>query len=143
MSKHHGVAKVAIAHKLAVRLYWMLRSGQNYNQIVERGSHTRILALRLGRGLHQQPAQQPIALLGDVPHPLLMLAAGRLGRNQPQIAAHLLAAGKASPVSQDQHVSQRYHRAYARMSHQQLRFGILRTVSPIPVQTCSSHFSSN
>ena len=27
MSKHHGVAKVAIAHKLAVRLYWMLRSG--------------------------------------------------------------------------------------------------------------------
>jgi transposase len=27
MNKHHGVAKVAIAHKLAVRLYWMLRSG--------------------------------------------------------------------------------------------------------------------
>ena len=27
MTKHHGVAKVAIAHKLAVRLYWMLRSG--------------------------------------------------------------------------------------------------------------------
>ena len=23
ISKHHGVAKVAIAHKLAVRLYWM------------------------------------------------------------------------------------------------------------------------
>jgi transposase len=39
MNKHHGVAKVAIAHKLAVRLYWMLRSGQNYQQIVERGSH--------------------------------------------------------------------------------------------------------
>ena len=39
MNKHHGVAKVAIAHKLAVRLYWMLRSGQNYRQIVERGSH--------------------------------------------------------------------------------------------------------
>jgi transposase len=39
MNKHHGVAKVAIAHKLAVRLYWMLRSGQNYTQIVERGSH--------------------------------------------------------------------------------------------------------
>jgi hypothetical protein len=30
---------VAIAHKLAVRLYWMLRSGQNYTKIVERGSH--------------------------------------------------------------------------------------------------------
>ena len=38
-NKHHGVAKVAIAHKLAVRLYWMLRSGQNYQQIMERGSH--------------------------------------------------------------------------------------------------------
>ncbi len=39
MNKHHGVAKVAIAHKLAVRLYWMLRSGQNYEQVMERGSH--------------------------------------------------------------------------------------------------------
>jgi transposase len=39
LNKHHGVAKVAIAHKLAVRLYWMLRSGQNYSQIRERGSH--------------------------------------------------------------------------------------------------------
>jgi transposase len=39
MNKHHGVAKVAIAHKLAMRLYWMLRSGQDYRQIVERGSH--------------------------------------------------------------------------------------------------------
>lgn len=39
MNKHHGVAKVAIAHKLAVRLYWMLRSGQNYMQMMERGSH--------------------------------------------------------------------------------------------------------
>ncbi len=38
-NKHHGVAKVAIAHKLAVRLYWMLRSGQTYQQIKERGSH--------------------------------------------------------------------------------------------------------
>jgi transposase len=38
-NKHHGVAKVAMARKLAVRLYWMLRSGQNYNQIMERGSH--------------------------------------------------------------------------------------------------------
>jgi transposase len=39
MSKHHGVAKLAIAHKLAVRLYWMLRSGQEYEQVMERGSH--------------------------------------------------------------------------------------------------------
>ena len=28
MNKHHGVAKVAIAHKLAVRLYWMLQIGR-------------------------------------------------------------------------------------------------------------------
>jgi transposase len=39
MNKHHGVAKVAIAHKLAVRLYWMLRSGNDYEQVMERGSH--------------------------------------------------------------------------------------------------------
>jgi transposase len=39
MNKHHGVAKVAIAHKLAVRLYWMLRSGQDYTRVMERGSH--------------------------------------------------------------------------------------------------------
>lgn len=39
MHKHHGVAKLAIAHKLAVRLYWMLRSGQDYGQVRERGSH--------------------------------------------------------------------------------------------------------
>ena len=39
MNKHHGVAKVAIAHKLAVRLYWMLRSGQDYSKVMERGSH--------------------------------------------------------------------------------------------------------
>lgn len=39
MTKHHGVAKVAIAHKLAVRLYWMLRSGEDYGKVMERGSH--------------------------------------------------------------------------------------------------------
>lgn len=49
MAKHHGVAKVAIAHKLAVRLYWMLRSGQNYQQIVERGSRARQSECPVGR----------------------------------------------------------------------------------------------
>lgn len=39
LTKHHGVAKLAIAHKLAIRLYWMLRSGQDYEQVTERGSH--------------------------------------------------------------------------------------------------------
>jgi transposase len=51
MNKHHGVAKVAIAHKLAVRLYWMLRSGQNYTQIVERGSHAGQSVLAGGCGI--------------------------------------------------------------------------------------------
>jgi transposase len=50
MNKHHGVAKVAIAHKLAVRLYWMLRSGQNYRQIMERGSHARQSVMAGGCG---------------------------------------------------------------------------------------------
>jgi len=49
LAKHHGVAKVAIAHKLAVRLYWMLRSGQDYGQIMERGSHARQSGCPVGR----------------------------------------------------------------------------------------------
>lgn len=49
MTKHHGVAKVAIAHKLAVRLYWMLRSGQDYEQGMERGSHARQSGCPVGR----------------------------------------------------------------------------------------------
>jgi len=51
VNKHHGVAKVAIAHKLAVRLYWMLRSGQDYKQIMERGSHAGQSACPVGRNL--------------------------------------------------------------------------------------------
>lgn len=49
MAKHNGVAKVAIAHKLAVRLYWMLRSGQDYTQMMERGSHARQSECPVGR----------------------------------------------------------------------------------------------
>lgn len=54
-NKHHGVAKVAIAHKLAVRLYWMLRSGQDYRQIMERGSHAGQSVCPSGRSL--RPAE--------------------------------------------------------------------------------------
>jgi transposase len=50
MTKHHGVAKLAIAHKLAVRLYWMLRSGQDYEQVRERGSHAGQSVCPSGRG---------------------------------------------------------------------------------------------
>ena len=49
MTKHHGVAKVAIAHKLAVRLYWMLRSGDDYQHVMERGSHARQSECPVGR----------------------------------------------------------------------------------------------
>jgi transposase len=49
LQKHHGVAKVAIAHKLAVRLYWMLRSGDDYQQVMERGSHARQSECPVGR----------------------------------------------------------------------------------------------
>jgi transposase len=49
VTKHHGVAKVAIAHKLAVRLYWMLRSGQDYGQMMERGWHARQSECPVGR----------------------------------------------------------------------------------------------
>jgi transposase len=49
INKHHGVGKVAIAHKLAVRLYWMLRSGQDYGQMMERGSHARQSECPVGR----------------------------------------------------------------------------------------------
>jgi len=37
---HPGVGPVvSLAHKLAIRLYWMLRSGEDYRQVMERGSH--------------------------------------------------------------------------------------------------------
>ena len=51
MSKHHGGAKVAIAHKLAVRLYWMLRSGNDYEPVKERGSHAGQSGFPSGRSL--------------------------------------------------------------------------------------------
>jgi transposase len=51
INKHHGVAKVAIAHKLAVRLYWILRSGNNYEQVMERGSHVGQSAIPRGSAL--------------------------------------------------------------------------------------------
>jgi transposase len=61
MAKHHGVAKVAIAHKLAVRLYWMLRSGQDYGQMMERGSHPSDEDLSLGaRGSHARQSECPV-----------------------------------------------------------------------------------
>jgi transposase len=48
--KHHGVAKVAVARKLAVRLYWMERTEQSYPEVVRmQGSQSHPVARRHGR----------------------------------------------------------------------------------------------
>jgi transposase len=52
--KHHGVAKVAVARKLAVRLYWMARTQKPYPEVVRmQGSQSRpvaeVTAVRLSR----------------------------------------------------------------------------------------------
>jgi transposase len=39
------IAKVAMARKLAVRLYWMWRDGWQYSQLVEFGSNARKLGI--------------------------------------------------------------------------------------------------
>ena len=44
MRREKNIAKVAIARKLAVRLYWMWRNGWQYSQLVEFGSHAGQLA---------------------------------------------------------------------------------------------------
>jgi hypothetical protein len=42
------IAKVAMARKLAVRLYWMWRDGWQYSQLVEFGSNARKLEIAHG-----------------------------------------------------------------------------------------------
>jgi len=54
---------------------------------------------------HQQEAQQRIALLTDVPQPLTA-GTGVLARNEPQVAADLLAATKTFRCPDDQNESQ-------------------------------------
>ena len=49
--KHHGVAKVVIAGKLAIRLYWRLRSGQDHEQVKDRGWHQGHSVYANGHGL--------------------------------------------------------------------------------------------
>jgi transposase len=39
MRRNHSIAKVAMARKLAVRLFWMWRRGWNYEQLKKFGSH--------------------------------------------------------------------------------------------------------
>jgi len=44
MRREKNIAKVAMARKLAVRLYWMWRNGWQYSQLAEFGSHAGQLA---------------------------------------------------------------------------------------------------
>jgi len=71
---------------------------------------------RLG-GLHQQEAQQGVALLADVPQPLLA-STGVLTRNHPHVRADLLAAVEPLRSSDDQHVGECRQWAYTGMRHQ-------------------------
>src|ERR671925_380796 len=64
-----------------------------------------IMAYRHLSCFHQQEAQQGIALLTDVPQPLLA-GAGVLARNHSQVAADLLATRKPHRSSDDQHIGE-------------------------------------
>jgi transposase len=58
--KHHGVAKVAVARKLLVRLYWMLRTQTPYPEVVRmQGSPSHPVAEVKADALSGHPASQP------------------------------------------------------------------------------------
>ena len=55
--KHHGVAKIAVARKLAVRLYWMERTEKRYPEVVRmQGSQSHLVAERIAVRLNRPPA---------------------------------------------------------------------------------------
>jgi transposase len=55
--KHHGIAKVAVARKLAVRLYWMERTEKCYPEVVRmRGSLSHPVAEVRAETLNRPPA---------------------------------------------------------------------------------------
>lgn len=55
--KHHGVAKVAVARKLAVRLYWMARTQKSYPEVVRtQGSQSHFVAEVMADPLSRPPA---------------------------------------------------------------------------------------
>ena len=57
--KHHGVAKVAIARKLVVRLYWMLRTDRRYPEVVRmQGSPSHPVAAVKAEPLSGRPASR-------------------------------------------------------------------------------------
>lgn len=63
--KHHGVAKVAIARKLVVRLYWMLRTNTRYPEVVRmQGSSSHSVAESTTEPLSGHPASRSQAQPG-------------------------------------------------------------------------------
>ncbi|HEY6349978.1 MAG TPA: IS110 family transposase [Candidatus Angelobacter sp.] len=57
--KHHGVAKVAMARKLVVRLYWMLRTNTRYPEVVRmQGSSSHPVAEVMADPLSGRPASR-------------------------------------------------------------------------------------
>jgi transposase len=55
--KHHGVAKIAVARKLAVRLYWMERTEKRYPEVVRmQGSQSHLVAESMAVRLNRPPA---------------------------------------------------------------------------------------
>jgi hypothetical protein len=57
--KHHGVAKVAIARQLVVRLYWMLRTNTRYPEVVHmQGSPSHSVVRKKTDALSGRPASQ-------------------------------------------------------------------------------------
>ena len=58
--KHHGVAKIAVARKLAVRLYWMERTQTPYPEVVRmQGSQSHLVAQAKAVRLNRPPASPP------------------------------------------------------------------------------------
>jgi len=57
--KHHGVAKVAVARKLVLRLYWMLRTNKPYPEVVRmQGSSSHSVAEVMADRLSERPASR-------------------------------------------------------------------------------------
>jgi transposase len=55
--RHHGVAKIAVARKLAVRLYWMERTQKPYPAVVRmQGSQSHLVAESMAVRLNRPPA---------------------------------------------------------------------------------------
>src|SRR4030081_441888 len=78
---------------------------------------------RLG-GRHPQEAQQGVALLADVPQPLLA-STGVLTRNHPHVRADLLAAVEPLRSSDDQHLGESGKQTHTGTCHQPQYFGSL------------------